>query len=267
MNVPQAMRRSGRSACATIVLLLVAQGGAGPAGAAVYTDGCGSPAACTVQELLVGGSITAGGQRFDALAIEVDPGTVDWTRVVVTGQDDTGFSPGPGLRFEHASELKTEGTDCLDLQFSYRVTPVIPSWQPVGNDLVLESKFVVGNARIEVDETLFAGTRAALGDKTVRSDDGFGDSRDFDQIGFEPQADGLLVSNTITIEGDQAGDQAALDAYLQRFALTQVPEPGFAALATTGSGALAWIGTRRTRRRHANRDPRSLRAKARPARL
>lgn len=240
---PEGRRR--RTAIGVGWLLLFGLGAAWPSSAAVYTSGCGQTTACTFQELLAGGTLTAGGQRFASFEIEDDPGTIDWNQVVVTGRDDSGFSPGPGLRFSHNGEALTNGTDCVDLQFSYTVTPVIPSWQPVGNDMVMVDGTVVGTGRIEVDETLFDATRRAIGDKTIRTDDAFGMTRVFDRIQFPPQAGGLLVSNTITVEGDQAGDQADLEDYVQRFALTSVPEPGLSSLAASGTGLLAWLGRRR----------------------
>ena len=66
--------------------------------ASVYTSGCASSTACTFHELLAGGTITAGFQRFASFAIEQDPGSLDWTRVIVTGRDDAGLDPGPPSR-------------------------------------------------------------------------------------------------------------------------------------------------------------------------
>ena len=246
MNETQDGRGRGRRAIGASRLLALGMGtamlAASAANAAVYTSGCANLTACTFQELLLGGTITAGGQRFASFQVEQDPGTIDWNQVVVTGRDETGFSPGPGLLFAHNGQAKTEGTDCLDVQFSYTVTPVIPSWQPVGNDMVLGMGAVSGTGRLEVDEALFATSRSAIGDKTIRTDDAFGETRVVDTIAFAPQADGLIVSNTITIEGDVPGDTADLDTYVQRFALTQVPEPGLVPLAGAGTGALAWLG-------------------------
>lgn len=236
------------------LLLLIASAGlaaAGSATAGVYTSGCAAATVCTFQELLLGGTISAGGQRFASFQLEQDPGTIDWNQVVVAGQDATGFSPGPGLRFSHSGEAKAEDTECLDVQFSYTVTPVIPSWHAVGNDMNLASVSVGGTGRLEVDETLFSASRRAIGDKTIRSDDAFDETRLIDTIAFSPEGAGLIVSNTITIEGEAAGDLAELDAYVQRFALTQVPEPGFVSLIAGGVGLLA--GFRRRNRRFLSR--------------
>ncbi len=167
---------------------------------------------------------------------------MDWNQVVVTGRDDMGLSPGPGLDFEHQGEGRVEDTNCLDLQFSYTVKPVIPSWQPVATELEMISSAVVGTARVEVDETLFDSARRAIGDKTIGTDDAWGETRALDAIQFAPQANGLIVSNTIVIEGDAPGDQADLDRYVQRFGLTPVPEAGFAPLAAVGMGWLAALG-------------------------
>ena len=223
-------------------------GGAPPAHAGVYTNGCAGPSACTFQELLLGGSITAGGQRFADFAIEDDPGTMDWNAVVVTGRDDMGLSPGPGLEFAHNGEAVTNGTDGIDLQFSYTVTPVIPAWQPISNELEFGNHALSGTGRIEIDETLFDGSRRAIGDKTVRSDEAFETSRFLDAIQFPPQAGGLLVSNTLEIEGQEPGDHADLEDYVQRFALQVVPEPGFVPALVGSTVLFAFLGKQRSRR-------------------
>lgn len=224
-------------------------GGAPPAAAAVYTTGCASESACTLEELLLGGTITAGGQRFASFAIEDDPGVMNWGAVVVTGRDDMGLSPGPGLAFAHNGEAATNGTDSLDVQFSYTVTPVIPAWQPVANDLLLGNHNLAGTGRFEIDETLFDAGRRAIGDKTVAGDDAFDETRFDDAIGFPPQAGGLVVSNTLEIEGQDPGDYADLEDYVQRFSLQVVPEPGFVPAIASSAALLSMLGSRRPRAR------------------
>jgi hypothetical protein len=99
-----------------------------------------------------------------------------------------------------------------------------------------------------VDETVFSATRRAIGDKTVESDPAFDENRALDVIGFAPQL-GLLVSNSIVIEGDAAGDSALLEGYVQRFELAVVPEPGVGAMTSVGVAALVLVGRKSKMRR------------------
>lgn len=250
-------RRDGRQvAIGAIPLLLAGWLGATTADAAVYTTGCASATACTLQELFAGGTITAGGQRFASFAVETDPGTVNWNDVVVTGLDDGGLSPGPGLDFAHNGQVITKDTDVLDIEFSYTVTPVITPWQPVTNELEMIASSVSGDARIEVDEALFDPGHTGLGDKTITTDDAFDQNVALDAIGFPPQAVGLIVSNTITVEGEQPGDYAELDAFQQRFGLQVVPEPGVVPVLATGICWLAAMSQSRPRNRRVPVDER-----------
>jgi hypothetical protein len=229
------------------MLSLLVNGGASEAGAAVYTTGCANASECTFQELLGGGRIFAGGQRFGQFAIEKDPGSVDWTKVVVRGRDDMGLSPGPGIEFLHNGEVFVVDADFMDIQFSYVIDPVITPWNPVGNELELVTQSTSGSGRVEVDETVFSATRRAIGDKTVESDPAFDENRALDAIGFAPQQ-GLLISNSIVVESDAVGDSALLDGYIQRFELTVVPEPGVGAMTSVGAGALVLLGWKSKRR-------------------
>ncbi len=238
------------------ILSSLVDGGAPEAGAAVYTSGCANSGECTFQELLGGGSIFAGGQRFGQFSIEEDPGSIDWTKVVVKGRDDMGLSPGPGIEFSHNGEVFVVGTDFMDIQFSYVIDPVITPWRPVGNELELVTHLTSGSGRLEVDETVFSDARRAIGDKTVESDPAFDENRAVDAISFAPQQ-GLLVSNSIVVEGDAAGDSALLDGYIQRFELTIVPEPGFGAMTSVGAGVLVLLRRKSTL---GKREPANARA-------
>ncbi|MBB82827.1 MAG: hypothetical protein CL931_03350 [Deltaproteobacteria bacterium] len=241
--------RRARPAAIAGWLAAGALGLASSAEASFYTSGCASDTACTFQELLDGGTITAGFQRFASFAIEQDPGSLDWTRVVVTGRDDAGLDPGPAIEFFYDGGVATTGTDSLDVQFSYTITSLIPQWQPVANELELLAYSVTGEGRLEVDETLFDASRRAVGDTTVAADDAFDETRVLDTVQFAPQAGGLLVSNTLEIEGMNAADAAELGEYIQRFALQVVPEPGFAPALACSTGLLAMMKKRRSRNR------------------
>ncbi|MGB0621807.1 MAG: hypothetical protein ACPGVZ_20265 [Myxococcota bacterium] len=241
--------RRARPAAIAGWLVASALGLASTAEASFYTSGCASDTACTFQELLDGGTITAGFQRFASFAIEQDPGSLDWTRVIVTGRDDAGLDPGPALTFFHDGEVATTGTDSLDVQFSYTISSLIPQWQPVANELELLAYSVTGAGRLEVDETLFDARRRAVGDNTIAADDAFDETRILDKIEFAPQAGGLLVSNTLEIEGMDAADTAQLGEYVQRFALQVVPEPSFASALACSTGLLAMMKKRRSRNR------------------
>ena len=133
------------------------------------------------------------------------------------------------------------------MQFSYTISSLIPQWQPVANELELLAYSVTGAGRLEVDETLFDARRRAVGDNTIAADDAFDETRLLDKIEFAPQAGGLLVSNTLEIEGMDAADTAQLGEYVQRFALQVVPEPSFASALACSTGLLAMMKKKRSR--------------------
>lgn len=215
-----------------------------PAWGAVRTTGCvRTDVACTLQELLDGGTIEVGDKRFANWEVErVEPAGVAFDRIDVIGLDDTLPSPGPGLRFVANGQLLVTGTDFLDLRLGFTVQTLDPLRRISGGVLAVQEGTVKGHGWIRVDETIFDRALRALGTIRAEVDPAFGAAERTDRMDV-PGESFLFIEKELYLDGWSVDGAAELDLVTQRF--LQVPEPRSWIALALASGCLGGLRRRR----------------------
>lgn len=221
------------------------------ANAAVTTFGCRGGTSCTMTQLFSGGTITVDDKVFDNFVLETTaPFSIipDWTNVIVTGLDDGGLSPGPGLAIDGGGEFVATGLDEVAFEYSFDVNVTDPLLRIVDNSIEVASGAfdVMTEGSWEVGEQVSAGG-SDLGSKLIFADGFFGIQDLSDTLAFAPQTSLDVVTSVFV--GDFAGETISLDGYTQRFSQVVVPVPAAVWLLVSGLGALAGFGVRSRARR------------------
>lgn len=149
----------------------------------------------------------------------------------------------PGIRFEATGELVVTDLNFLDLDFTFRVRALDPSFRIKDNSLeIVAFEFGGEGGVIAIVETVFDTDGRTLANKFVQSDQRSGIFDLFDAAAFAPQQE-ILVEKDIFLAGDFLGDSVQLNVFEQRF--SQVPEPPALALFVLALTAIAVIMRRR----------------------
>lgn len=248
-----------------VLLLLL---GVVPAGAVVVYDCNGDQVAdgtttgCTLQQLFEnpGSSIQVNDKLFSNWAPQGSNPTVAST-ILVTGLDDGGLDPGPGLQYSTTEPLLSP----LAFDWDLTVTVLDPSLLIKDNSLSLgdvsfqadggDGAFfqVFESLDLDQDGAHDTGKNVCIGfadlaDNCDAQPDGAFTVRTFDSLDFAP-TDGLDVSMALNLV---ATDDGVLQVEFQvqsRFSQVAVPAPatlGLLAAGLAGIGACRW---RRARRR------------------
>jgi hypothetical protein len=225
----------------------------------------GGAHAVTLNELLNGGSITAGDKLFDQWDLYFygasDPDRVfNPDNILVEALTDGGMDPGPGLRFQVVSgELTVVGDNTyafVDLKFGFRVSALgagllikdnTLAFGDIGGafwSIALDGSYDVGSY---IKETVGTGPGLAdLGEKDVEFsvlEAGQGQqsfSKLTDSASFDPRREIWVTKNILVWAADDT-DSAGIFGFEQRFSQTVVPEPGTFLLLGTGlAGLAAW---------------------------
>lgn len=216
--------------------------------AAVITTGCAAATSCTLDELFGGGTIQANTLLFSNFALIASSSTdnlPDPLLMTVTGRDDGGANPGPGLLYDFGTQLTVASGGSQNFLFQFTFTVADTLGRAIIRDHSLELLDFVNAGQpgstfgqLNGTDTLQGGV--ALGQTMVSSviNEGAGVNVliPFDQILFLPQStiDVLTDLNAMT------QDQIGVESIEQRFSLV-IPEPetiGVVGLALVGFGLL-----------------------------
>lgn len=239
------------SAGTTVAAALMLLFGAGTASASVLTFGCVDASSCTLEELFNGGSIIVNDKTFTnwtltGLDLNSTSDHVDLDEIAVSGLDDGGFDPGPGLSFDSLADIEAVGDDqvvgFISFEFGFDVN-VSNSNKIKDNTLSLDTTYFSGTGgHVNIEELVYDSAGVRIGRKYVYEDNLAQFGILFDEANFAPQ-DQIHVDLKIGAFTDYLDEIAAIDAFTLRF--SQVPEP--ATLALLGLG-LAGIGAARRKK-------------------
>lgn len=230
-------------AAAGVAALLTEQAQAG-----VTTAGCVGATSCTLQELFDGGTITADGLLFESFeldGLEMFSTVPDWTRITLTGLDDGGTTPGPGLRVDGGGELAVGPLDFIEFAFGYEVKALDPL-RPVTSNVVQVAggEHDAGtDGRWEVDQRVRDANLATLGNEHVFADSFFR-TQDL-EVRIEVAArDSLSIGTAVYLE-DFVGGAVSLDGFTQRFSRVVVPLPASVWMLAAAIASLIAVRRRR----------------------
>ena len=220
----------------------------------------GTSNAMLLSDLLNGGSITAGDKLFDSWTL-IGYDSSDPTKgfnadnIDVTGLNDGGLDPGPGLHFAVSNnELTVTGDGIyafVDLMFGFRVSVLDPSLAI--KDVSLNNLFAFLSSTTGLndgsnDDGSYVresiGTGAGLDDLGVNEIE-FSILNDvqtsslYASAAFAPQSE-VWVTKNILVWAWEDTDSAGISGFDQRFSQTPVgvPEPGMLSLLAFGGIAL-----------------------------
>lgn len=249
--------RAYRFATVAIALPLAAALAIGPASATVVTSGCDLDDACILQELFDGATITVNDKLFSnwtLIAIETNStlDEVDTGDILVSGLDDGGLEPGPGLFFDSFAAIEAVGDGqefgFVAFAFAFDVSVLDPTLNIKDNSLSLDATFFDGDGGfVEVFEILFDESGNFVGEKAVFEDNLFDDAEFFDSAEFDPTSF-LTVEVDIVAFTDNLDETAAIDAFSMRFSQTAVPGPATLGLFGVGLAGLGLAARRRKTR-------------------
>ncbi len=135
--------------------------------AGVITSGCGGGASCTFLQLLQGGTIQAGDLLFSGFTPFQQNGTTNKNPnvalITVTGLDDGGLDPGPGLFFNLNGQFSVTTGQFIDLFTTFLVGPaLIDSNQIKDSSITLTTVSAVGAGTASgVEQTLYESSGGA----------------------------------------------------------------------------------------------------------
>lgn len=212
---------------------------ASTAHATIITNGCASSGvACTLQELLSGGTITIDDKNFtnwtfsDSSFISVEASGIN-----VVALDDQALNPG--LEFQFG--LSSRGS-LFDFVVGFQVATADGTARIKDNSLELTQFTREEPAKLQVFETITEPGGTEIASKFVGGEQFVGPLTLFDSATFTPQSV-ISVEKRIILEGG-IGGTAGLGRIEQRFSQISIPEPTTLALMSLG---LAGIGYRRHR--------------------
>ena len=218
--------------------------------AGVITSGCVGATSCTFLELLTGGSIQAGDLVFSGFSNFANQGITtklpDLTQIIVTGVDDGGLDPGPGLVFSLNGQFSVTAGQGMDLLTTFLVGPASS-----GSNQIKDSS-------ITLQSVMAQGTNSASGVEQVLFEYNGGPEIYTHVVDVRPsESVNILMSsttfpardsvyNTLTLRvfpGSDTAGLASLDLFEIRFSQQEggilpptIPEPG--SLSLMGAGLL-----------------------------
>ncbi len=202
--------------------------------ATIITVNCASQTSCTLDELASGGSIAVNDKVFDNWAVSVDESDID---VTVSGLDDGGLDPGPGLFYE--LDVNFNSLPFIGLDFTFDVSTIDNVARIKDNSLMRGDFFIPpgDDGSFIIAEEVLSGLSDPLGVKCVGRGIGLeaslqnqagltctsGDPNggDFARLDFAPQS---TISVRTVILGDGFLDGIDVRSFTQRF--SQIPTPG-----------------------------------------
>ncbi|MFT6896806.1 MAG: hypothetical protein ACJA13_001209 [Paraglaciecola sp.] len=222
--------------------------------------------AILLTDLINGGSITVGDKVFDDWEVlstfsyddRFDTDNIT-DNIDVTGMNDGGLDPGPGLRYDISNGLfDLTGDGLLDFMFGFSVTVLDPLLRVKDNSLSLTDFEIfppVDLSSIFIEELVFADDRMTqLGSKNVEASElsdgngGFTSTAKLqDSAVFAPQSS-IYVTTNILLEAFDPGERVLLTGFEQRFSQTSIDVPEPHAFMLWGAGLLIWVARRRQRK-------------------
>jgi len=242
------LKRSASLAAAFIMLSFTTGGYS-----SVITIGCSEAESCTLEELFAGGSITVNDKIFENWVLDFNTLVYDFSQVVVTGLNDGGYDPGPGLRYEFNGNLsiKVSHEIELDTVFYYTVaTTEEPAFIKDASLTLIDYQFENVFGGVGVNEFISQCQLHPwpyIGDLSIGANEegaGF-----FDSVEFTRQPS-LFVSTELLLYAYPTGlggiGSAGIESFEQRFSQTIIPVPP--ALWLFGSGLLGLVGIARRKK-------------------
>ena len=217
-----------RAFAASIVLLALSPI---PSKAVVITSGCANVnASCTLTELILGGTIQTNSLVFSSFApIRVlgfgGARFPNINNVVVTGLDDGGLDPGPGLLFDLQGQWNVFGPGLIDFETSFTVTSLANPIKDSSIDLGPGTFASGSNSASGVEDFLFeleGGPPIFRLVADMRPSDDFYVPSIQTQFAPRPSVFGLLTFRSWA--GGTPGGAANLDQFTLRFSQLDAPD-------------------------------------------
>ena len=211
------------------------------AGAAVVLNGCSGGAfgdACSLAELVGGGSMVINETRFSNFSLDLFAGQALNAAVIRVDPIETRFNPGFSLADTGGTLSLTNASTLNNLGFNVSIVPGNLLWLKDSSLAMAVGNLTEDNSIAHISEQIFDETQTTLL--------GLGDT--FCNSGIAPSCanstltDGGLLSATVTglsvqalidVVGDAAGI-AQINAITMQF--SQIPEPGSLALVALAFG-------------------------------
>jgi len=210
----------------------------------VITSGCSEAASCTLEELFAGGSLTVNDKVFENWSPGPNELDSDFSQIVVTGLDDGGNDPGPGLRYDLNGQASYIGAEFADdwwtTFFYFEVATSDGSAKINGASLtIIDFQLFDGRGGVEIVE-YGRNFRGTLSVPNIYDPPPLYDSTSFDSQSR------IQIETELRIYAFQQFAGGSIDSFEQRFSQTVIPIPP--ALWLFGSGLLGLVGMARCKK-------------------
>jgi PEP-CTERM motif len=233
-------------AIALAAVILIPSG----ARATVITTGCGGGSSCTLTQLITGGQIQVDDLIFSGFTnFTQNSATTKFPNsslIIVTGLDDGGLDPGPGLRFELGGQFNVTAGQAMDLITTFLVAEASGSPYLIkDSSITLVSNSASGaNSASGVEQTLYefeGGSDIYTHVVDTRPSEAFNVL--YSGTTFDPLES---IFNSMTLRVYPGAGNATLNVFEIRFSeQAAVPEPGALSMMALGLLSAAVLIRRR----------------------